>query len=1126
MKKLLSGLCCAALISSGAADFPNSSFECDVEPLWNRMPDQDVMRMPQPVKYTYSSDSVSGKRSLVLKGQPFETSFECTGGFDKENVVFALDMKAAQETRVRVKITLYALTDKKVHFEKTFKVGNSWQKFKLPCKGRWSSIGPVSLLVDPGKGEVLIDNCGFVQAKKAAVQNVTGGVPEKQIRVPAYIPLRKESYFGTGRCEASQWAFRVFPAAAGAEKNVPLSGVMFFPKSKVFFNSGNFALYDGKKKLAASFTPVAAWPKDKSLSALRVDFACDTAKSVKTLSLRFTPGKRIVEKNVGAKNGIFSRNGVVINLKNNNLWEKNGKLGKGTLSGIDYAGRLYTFKVLTDVFEISNSQNVTLLRRGKMVSSDGKSIGLADVRLIFRSARQGVELDIVLANSANLPVLIKELYWQSAVPGSKEQVKMTVYGSKQKKRFTVDTVRKGKLRREHIRNDNYKVQPQITLRGKSGVTLHCFDGAKYFPSELETGKGMVRGALWPASAKVLSLAPGLSLHKKFLISSENIKGNPDLAAVVLPSGKAFADSGIMISVAAHNPEKFPYFEQRLKTGLGKLAPEEIHVRFNYGQFDYGDHPGDGGWANLESFEDYVLFHRALRAEDPELFRLAQEANNHYIYVDTDIRRGLPHVHCSNHVIGGTAFGHAWVPGVLSSYLVTGSPAHYQVARRMLKACLEMSVKDKAIQQGRNFGFFELTLAEGYAVFNDPEIVTRYMKQLRYQVDRYAKNKPTPAEQWMQRTSIPRQNSLFFVNGSGLVPFHCWYGLTAFLKMYELTQDPYILPVLEKEFKNIMSLEMTYRPQLETHWPGLPAEKMFPAIATDYLMGRGAFYYPVLAKYARISGKKEFRDLAVDTLYCGLLAARNAGDLQDVFMAAPLVDLPENFNEEKQIKKIRDLLWNGAAKEVMNGDFSQSLLYRDLVIPKNGIGTPVYPKWALAKPYPRYWHFTEHKQIISSQFMTFRGYYYTLDEKEFGKAAPSLRLDMQNKSFFTGTSLTGAKFRLEPGEYEYAVSIKMLPGSEMRRVGMRVIPFAKAASRIGVALNGKNEMIHDISADKTPAIYNASYKDTGKPGWKRVTFRFRITEPSLGVFRVTYNLLPKVKSGHIYLDDISVKRIGK
>ena len=69
--------------------------------------------MPQPVKYTYSSDSVSGKRSLVLKGQPFETSFECTGGFDKENVVFALDMKAAQETRVRVKITLYALTDKK-----------------------------------------------------------------------------------------------------------------------------------------------------------------------------------------------------------------------------------------------------------------------------------------------------------------------------------------------------------------------------------------------------------------------------------------------------------------------------------------------------------------------------------------------------------------------------------------------------------------------------------------------------------------------------------------------------------------------------------------------------------------------------------------------------------------------------------------------------------------------------------------------------------------------------------------------------------------------------------------------------------------------------------------------------
>ena len=69
------------------------------------------------------------------------------------------------------------------------------------------------------------------------------------------------------------------------------------------------------------------------------------------------------------------------------------------------------------------------------------------------------------------------------------------------------------------------------------------------------------------------------------------------------------------------------------------------------------------------------------------------------------------------------------------------------------------------------------------------------------------------------------------------------------------------------------------------------------------------------------------------------------------------------------------------------------------------------------------------------------------------------------------------------------------------------------------------MITDTSADPMPKITHAKYQDTGKEGWKRLTFRFRITEQSLGIVRLTYNLLPKVKQGSIYLDDVSVKRIG-
>ena len=525
---------------------------------------------------------------------------------------------------------------------------------------------------------------------------------------------------------------------------------------------------------------------------------------------------------------------------------------------------------------------------------------------------------------------------------------------------------------------------------------------------------------------------------------------------------------------------------------------------------------------LESFEDYVLYHRAMREEDPRLFRLAKTASRHYADVDTDCRNALPHIHSANHIIGGNGFGHAWIPGVMSAWLLTGDGAFYQSARRMLNACIDLPLESGEIQQGRNFGFYLLTLAEGYSIFNDPAAVKRYMAQLKYQINRF-KAPPTEVEQRLQRTSIPRQNSIFYVTSSGLVPFHCWYGLTAFLKMYDLTCDPLIRQTAEKEFANIINLEMTYRPQIETHWPGLPAEKLLPTIATDYLYGRGAFFYPVLAMYAQMSGKKEYLDLAVDTLYCGLLAARNAGNVQDVFMAAPLAQLPENFDEAKHLARIKDLLCRGAAPALANGDFSQSILFSDLVIPRKGIGAPRYPEWAVKKPYPRCWHFVEGKQIISSMFMAFRANYYTLDHKEFGKKAPSLRLDMTDKRYHAGGDLTSAKFNMEPGEWEFSISFKNPGKAQIKRIGMRIMTFGTTPARINVSIAHNGKVMRDPTSDSRIKLYDVTLKETSKPQWKRLSFKFRLPQKSLGVFYMTYGMLPKVKNAHIYLDDVQIKR---
>ena len=1131
MKTRLFLLTCLILVGAAANDVPNSSFEYDLLPLWNRMPDEGVMQGPK-VKYNYSSDCASGKRSLHLKGQKAELTYESLSSF-KSASFFSLKMKAPKgAAKVTVKCLFYLNTERSVWVEKSFDVNKKWKNYVLKFGNPFTRyrrsgnyVGPTRFVIDPGQGEVLVDDCLLADGKRPAQKveyGPVGGVPEKEVVFPEYIPLPAPEYFSKGTCAASSWEFRLFPGKGGAEKSASVSGVMLFPKSKVFYNSGSFALFDGKKKLNANFYPISAWPDDKSLAALKVDAVADTAAKAKTLILKFTPGVKAADTAaLPAKTGVITlgRN-IKVDLASSNLWEKNGKLGKALLKGVDYTGIEYTFKSSFTAFE-----NGTLLRRGKLVSAAGLSLGMADVRLTPRKGGEGAELDIAVANTSKKFIPLQSLYWEAQAPAGKETLKRTIWGDHSKREFIEKISLSG---REQVKKYTctFDKLPQFSVKGENGVFLHVYNGAQTFPNELEIGKNFVKGALWPASAKALSLAPGLTLRKRFIAASSPVAGTPDQSAVLMAAARHFADSKVLISMCAADPKKQPFFEERMKSGMGRLSFTELHSRFCYGQFNYGDHPGDGGWGNLESFEDYVLYHRAVRAENPELFRLAKLASLHYADIDTDCRNALPHTHSANHIIGGNSFGHAWIPGVLSSWLLTGDPVIYQSARRMLDSCIKLPLTFPEIQQGRNFGFFLLTLAEGYAIFNDPAAIKRYMAQLNYQIDRYAKNAPTPGEQRLQRTSIPRQNSLFYVTGSGLVPFHCWYGLTAFLKMYELTGDALIKQTLEKELANILNLEMTYRPQIETHWPGLPAEKLFPTIATDYLYGRGAFFYPVLAMYARMSGKKEYIDLALDTLYCGLLATRHSGNIQDVFMAAPLADAPKDFDEAKQIEKVRKLLWEGAAPQLMNGDFSTALSFRDLVIPKKGIGTPRYPEWALDKPYPRWWHLVEGKQIISSMFMTYRGYFYTLDNKEFGKAAPSLRLNMTTRRYWSGGDLSSAKMRMEPGEWEVALSFKTPKDASISLVGMRVMGFGKFSSLVAVEFTPDFKVRKSSKNDGRFKVYAMECKDTGKPGWKRLSYRFRTDEKALGYLLLRYGMHPKAKEAHIFLDDVEIRRVGK
>jgi hypothetical protein len=159
------------------------------------------------------------------------------------------------------------------------------------------------------------------------------------------------------------------------------------------------------------------------------------------------------------------------------------------------------------------------------------------------------------------------------------------------------------------------------------------------------------------------------------------------------------------------------------------------------------------------------------------------------------------------------------------------------------------------------------------------------------------------------------------------------------------------------------------------------------------------------------------------------------------------------------------------------------------------------------------------------FMTYRGYYYTLDNKEYGKAAPSLRLDMTTQRYFSSGDLNSAKFRMEPGEWEVAVSVKEPVNAVIRQLGMRIMAFGKYSAQISVTLAGNHKVIPDKKSSDLFKLYALSSRDTGKPGWKRISFRFRLKEKALGYFRMVYGMLPKAKEAHIHLDDVEIKRIG-
>lgn len=1142
-----------AAVSLAANQIPNSSFEfgesmSDILP-WIRLRDQALLITKSGWDIDCST-AYDGRRSLKGSGA-ITFYFE---SFDQASLksgwTFSLHMKAEKpEAQVTVDLGFYHNIGRSCHHMKKFRVGGEWQRFDVQIKNIFTAVrrdglvGPVKVTITPvGDDIIWIDAIQFASGTPSAFRDLVPTIPAEDMPAGQTVPPFDPTSLAEVPRSSGSHEIVISANGEGIRKRVPLSSSVLFCQGTAGRNS-SYMLKDGEKVIDADFIPLSVWPQDSSLQSLLVVFSTDVPAEGKRLKLEFMPssGKEDRGGNIAViNNGIMVADmaggrKLTIDILSPELWRNisdrkgNTIFGGAELSGFDIAGNKYFVTGMNGIVERNGRLSATMLRRGKLVNERNEAIALFTCRIHVRLDSPALELEFHVVNTAADKVsLIREIYWRASplsmgsimdASGVVADRKLRIFtGADIDKRLFTYT------RASDIGMNTVEQALPVCL-GDDNFRVQVVNAAKTFPAMLavDRDRAMITAYLWPTSpVRPLSLWPGLSLTRSFILDLEpsTTAQQAETPPCAMPSGTSFSQSG-WLNVAVSDPEKFPVFERQQTTSLGGFSPNEMASLFPYGVFDYGDHSGDGGWANLESFEDYCLFIRALRSESAELFRLATAAARHYRDIDTDSRKGLPCTHSVSHINGGHGFGHVWIQGIIADYLLTGSLRSREVAYLVANAVLGLKKNDPEIQDGRNFGFYLLTLAECHAVFNRPEFLRRYQEQLDYQIGKM-NHPPDSKAMLMQRTNIPYQDSLFYHKNSGLVPFHCWYGLAGLIRMYDLTGNARLLALIHKEFNNAMNLEMTYRPQLETHWPGLPAEEMLPAIGIDYLLGRGSFFYPVIVRYSTITGNKKWHDLGLDTAYAGLIGGRNSGNPQDVFMAAALKDTHKDFCEEKQLAKIRDLLWRGAGASISNGDFSKTISYRDLVIPKNGIGKPRYPDWALDKAYPRHWHFVEGKQIISSQFMRTRPELYELDYEMFGCQAPSLRLRLNSSRWYLKRqSLTGAKVRIEPGRWDLSMEISFEKNSSPLWFGIVLSDLNDRRGRL--LLRYENGAISTEQRDNPDAVCEGIELSPGiKPGWHRMRISFSTDKRQIGTPIVIAGLANGEVESDIRIDDIKLE----
>lgn len=1133
----------AAAAVSGANQLPDSSFEYGNAPAFHRMRDRDYL-----APYAWQPDAstaVDGSRSLRGSGgKTLRLACEVNSPLPtaRNPWTFSVYLKADRpDTPVTLKAAAYRFFDQS-EVKKTVKAGTEWQRHELTVRefrfGRriGRNQGPVNFMLEIPKGvTVWADAAQWEpgqQATEYAASPVDHAVPRRELtRAATPPPMPLPAAVRPDR--KGEIRLTVVNEGKSVYRNAPLSTGLLAPRGEFGSNTRYTLLDNAGRELPLQTAPLALHIADRSVLSLKLEFEAGLAPGENCFTLRYSAGAAApapVQPLSAARNA----GGLIWHPSADpaKLWEKftapDGKtvIGPGTLYAVGIDNRRFRGVTETLRTETGGPLHTVVTAIGSFAAEDDPETVLLsyEARLHLRKGTPGVSVELTLTNRhPEQCIALREAGWRAELPeGGKADAALLQAFHPFSGKFRLGSAgTDGAFRFDNDRRIPLAMRSAGT---KYDYRLQTRDGWKKHPTAIGIRDGKADVPFWPgAPVQPLLFTPGLAATRTstlFAFTAGNAPDEAELAAqldappVVTAEPAWILKAGVPLQLSETG--KTPLLDRYLEnfTKSGNFRPGAIENGNWYGLFNYGDHPGDGGWANLESYTDYSTLLRGLRTGDPETLRLGLAAAEHYRDIDINHNNNLAIMHSSNHVNGGSHFGHAWIQGVLLHYLLTGDPRSREVAYEAGNALLAMPPDSSEIAENRQLAYYLLTLADGCRVFGDSRYIDRFRTQLGNAEARLAAP-PGPEDRMMQRTTRHRENCFFYWTNSGVVPFASWYGCMGLLKMYEITNDRTLLPHIRREVGNALDLELLYRVHLEELYPNLPAEKTLPLIASDYVGGRGSYFYPVLAAYARATGEMQYRDLALRVAYARILEGKLDGGAADILMTAPFADLPPDFDEAKVVSEVKSAYLDGAATELLNGDFNEVRSYAEMMTPKRA--DAVTPEWARDIPYPRHWHFNAGKEFTATEFMRYRAELYTLD-------AGTLRLNFDRSKWYAQTiNFDSARIAFRPGIWKFRGKVKTDRNTGSASFAFR---FSNFKDTRGVLILPARPGAKPELRSATPALpklISHSVSEPGKDGFLTVEAAFEVSEPSVGHLFFTGSLLPGRERGHIEVREFEFKQ---